>query len=168
MLNNKPKCITPIVTGHNTGSAGVSYIFISQPTPTFLNCSVEGRVGGQIYVDVPYFLTLAGAILCGLSIGIGLLYICIKSDPCCFRILYLGDVVGHIGWVIYGSIYLREAFSMWSNDQSQCSHLIMIMSAATLGVTALYMAILVTVTLLATVCGCYFKCCGSSNDIYNE
>ena len=71
------------------GSAGVSYIHISQPTPTYLNCSVEGLVGGQLYVDVPYFLALAGAILCGLSIGIGLLYKCIKSDPCCFRVLYL-------------------------------------------------------------------------------
>ena len=120
----------------HAGGAGVSYIHIrSQPTPTYLNCSVEGWVGGQLYVDVPYFLTLAGAILCGLSIGVGLLYVCIKSDPCCFRVLYLGDIVGHVGWIFYGSIYLREAFSMWSNDQSRCSHLIMIMSAATLGAT---------------------------------
>lgn len=79
----------------HAGSTGVSYIHIrshGQPTPTYLNCSVKGRVDGQLYVDVRYFLTLAGAILCDLSIGIGLLYVCIKSDPCCFQVLYsVGD-----------------------------------------------------------------------------
>ena len=144
----------------------LTYIFApSQHLPIWIAVWRELLAGNSTLMSPSYFLTLAGTILCGLSIGIGLLYLCIKSDPCCFRVLYLGDIVGHVGWIFYGSIHLREAFSMWSNDQSRCSHLIMITSAATLGVTALYMAILVIVTLLAIVCGCYFKCCGSGGGV---
>ena len=139
----------------------MAYIHISQPPP-YLNCTVVGWVGGSLYVSVPYFLSLAGAILIELAIAIGFFYCCIKSSAALFGSIFVIDVLGHVGWLFYGSIFLRSAFDKWSQDQSDCSQLILILSAIALGVTGVYLAIYLFIIFMAFCCGCYFKCCGKN------
>lgn len=152
----------------HAGSAGVSFIFVSQTTPSYLNCTILGRVGGSnFFVVVPYFLTLAGSILGTLAINIAFIYCCLKCAACCClcaALYFLSTVAGVVGWVIYGSMYLRDVFSQWTDDRSQCSLLLMILSVVVMAVTAIYAAIYVTVFLVGTTCGCYFKCCGKDDD----
>ena len=59
---------------------------------------------------------------------------------------------------------MRDVFSQWTDDRSQCSLLLMILSVVVMAVTAIYAAIYVTVFLVGTTCGCYFKCCGKDGD----
>ena len=138
------------------GGTAVAYIHIPNSQPLFhFNCSISGWVGGDLYVDVSYFLLLAGSILIELAIAIGIFYCTIKQLAYLCGALFIIVIIGHIGWVSYGSIFLRAAFIKWFNDRSGCSDLIMILSAVTLGVTALGVAI----CLIFICCGCYFNCC---------
>ena len=126
----------------------MAYIHVSQPTPPYLNCTVFGWVGGSYYVSVPYFLALAGTILIELALAVSFLYCCIKSAAALFESIFVIDVLGHVGWLFYGSIFLRSAFDEWLQDQSKCSQLIMILSAIALGVTGVYLAIYLIVIFL--------------------
>ena len=143
----------------------MAYIHIPNSQPLFhFNCSISGWVGGDIYVSVSYFLLLTGAVLIELAIAIGIFYCSIKQLAYLCGSLFIIDILGHVGWVLYGSIFLRAAFIEWFNDRSGCSDLIMILSAVTLGVTALSVAICLIFIFLGICCGCYFKCCGGNDD----